>query len=136
MHFLLFLLVLPSISQAAVPIEPRHGRVTIVEGANIADVPQKLSDEEIISTAASRVGWNVTCNSYESGHECASTIDGSTNTSWEPAANGSSPHWIVVDMQTSQAVGNVSTYSNLVQHTIGLRSVYLTKNLISLSHRP
>ena len=144
MHFPLTLLALSSISQASpassltarfrrdVEVNPLSDGVTSLDGVMIADIPQRLSTAEIVSAAIPRNGWNVTCDSIQPGNECNKTIDGNTSTFWHTEynpVNASLPHWIMIDMQTSYPVGNVtieprqdgSPNGHIGQHTIALR---------------
>lgn len=144
MHLLLTFLALLSISHAShvhslthkhrrnTEINPLNDGVTYLDGARIADIPQAQSTAEIVSTAISRDGWKVTCDSIQLGHECNNTIDGSASTFWHTEynpVNASLPHWIMIDMQTSHPVGNVTIEprqdgvpnGRIGQHTISLR---------------
>lgn len=144
MHFLLTLLAFSSISQAGpesslaaklrrdVEVNPLNDGVTYLDGVLIADIPQRLSTPEIVSTAISRVGWDVTCDSSQEDYECNKTIDGNADTFWlseNNTVNAPFSHWIMIDMQTSYPVGNVSIEprqdgsadGRIGLHTIALR---------------
>ena len=146
MHFLLKFLALSSFFQASAvlslalkaellrdaEVTPRNGAVSYMDGVNTADIPQRPSAVEIVSAAISRNGWSVTCDSSQTGNECNQAIDGNDGTFWQTEktpVNAALPHWIMIDMKKSYAVGNVtieprqdgSSDGHIGEHTISLR---------------
>ena len=146
MHILINLLAFLSLSQASplsslralfrrdtdVVANPLSDGVTYLDGVLIADIPQALSTAQVVSKAISRVGWTVTCDSFQPGNECSKSIDGNASTFWHTEyrpVNAPLPHWIVIDMQASYPVGNVTieprqdanSNGHIGQHTIALR---------------
>lgn len=113
-------------------VNPLNDGVTYLDGVSIADLPPAKSTAEIVSTAISRHGWNVSCDSFQLGYECKNAIDGNASTFWHTEynpVNAPLPHWILIDMQASHPVGNVTieprqdgiANGRIGQHTIALR---------------
>lgn len=81
------------------------------------------------ATAISRIGWNVTADSYQSGNQPQNVIDGNTSTFWHTQYSptlATLPHYIQFDMQKSYIVNGISyiprqdgnSNGNIGQHTI------------------
>jgi len=105
---------------------------TTFDGVSLAAIPQGQPKAAIVSSAISRNGWTVQCDSFQPGYECANAIDGSNNTFWHTQWNPTVaplPHYIIIDMKQSYLVGGItydprqdgSSNGNIGQHTVSLR---------------
>lgn len=83
---------------------------------------------EIVAAAIPTDGWTVTCDSSQPGNDCSNAIDDSADTFWLTDATASLPQSIVVDMQTTRLVGNITiqprqdgtSTGNIGQHQVFL----------------
>ena len=100
-----------------------------MDGVRLDQIEAQPSAAEVVQAALPRDSWTVTCDSFQAGNECAKAIDGDNQTFWltDPAAP--LPHSIVVDLQTSHIVGNITiqprldgaSNGNIGQHQVFLR---------------
>ena len=135
MRSLLLLLLYPVLSLAAPQIRPDNNVLAVsgqtLDGVRLSSIPVKPAVAEIVAAAVPRDGWTVTCDSAQPGNDCSNTIDGSADTFWLSGSDASLPQSIVIDMQTSRTVGNITiqprndgnSNGNIGQHQIFLRQV-------------
>ena len=135
MQKLLLLLLCPILSLAAPQIIPDNNVLAAsgqtLDGISLSRIPVKPAAAEIVAAALPRDGWTVTCDSAQPGNDCSNAIDGSTDTFWLSNSGASLPQSIVIDMQTSHTVGNItiqprndsSSNGNIGGHQIFLRQV-------------
>ncbi|KAL8828519.1 MAG: hypothetical protein Q9170_006572, partial [Blastenia crenularia] len=99
-----------------------------LDGVLLSQIPAKPAVAVIVAAAIPRDGWTVTCDSSQAGNDCSNAIDGSTDTFWVTDSTASLPQSIVIDMQTTRIVGNItiqprqdgSSDGNIGQHQIFL----------------
>ena len=104
-----------------------------LDGIPLSQIPRRPSVQQATAGAISQTGWTVTCDSFQTGYECAKAIDGNSSTFWQAATNGAFPHTITIDMKTSSLVGSITiqprqdgnSNGNIGQHTISLRYALL-----------
>lgn len=120
--------------QAAPQIAPDRNVLAksgTLDGVQLSAIPAKPAVAEVVAAAIPRDGWTVTCDSSQDGNACSNAIDGSADTFWLSNSNAALPQSIVVDMQTTRIVGNItieprqdgSSDGNIGQHQIFLRYV-------------
>ena len=120
-----------AVAPAAVGKPSSEGETTF-DGVSLAAIPAKQSTATIVSSAISRTGWTVTCDSAQAGNACNLAIDGSNNTFWHSEYSPTLvplPHYIQVDMQTPQSIQQVSleprqdgnNNGHIGQHIIAVR---------------
>lgn len=121
--------------QAIAPVavgKPQTEGQTTFDGASLAAIPAKLATPVIISSAINRNGWTVTCDTAQDGNPCSSAIDGSNDTFWHSEYSPALvqlPHFIQVDMKTSQLIERVTleprqdgnNNGHIGQHIISVR---------------
>lgn len=129
----LLLLLCPFLSLAAPQIKPDNNVLAVsgqtLDGIRISMIPVKPAVAEIVAAALPRDGWTVTCDSAQPGNDCSNAIDGSADTFWLSDSGASLPQSIVIDMQTSRTIGNLTiqprnggnSNGNIGQHQIFLR---------------
>ena len=99
-----------AVAPAAVGKPNSEGQTTF-DGVSLAAIPQQKSTAAITSSAISRTGWTVTCDSAESVDPCSAAIDGNANTFWHSEYTPvlqPLPHYILVDMKTAQLIERVT----------------------------
>ena len=112
--------------------KPSSEGSTTFDGVSLAAIPQKESTAVITSSAISRTGWTVTCDSAESGNPCTNAIDGNNNTFWHSEYSPTLvplPHYIEIDMKTAQLIERVTleprqdgnNNGHIGQHIIAIR---------------
>ena len=102
-----------------------------LDGVQLNAIPAKRPVAEVVAAAIPHDGWTVTCDSFQTGNECSNAIDGSADTFWLTSSNASLPQSIVIDMQTTRIVGNITIQprqdgtldGNIGQHQVFLRYV-------------
>ena len=117
--------------------------VPSLDGVPLSEIPGLNGKPVPDATAGaiSQSGWTATCDSFQTGNECAKAIDGNSSTFWLTAATAALPHSITIDMKTSQLVGSVSiaprgdgnNNGHIGQHTIALRYVFLESTVTDFS---
>lgn len=136
MRGFLYVLLCPAYSLAAPQVRPDNNVLAksgTLDGVPLNAIPAKPPVSQIVAAAIPRDGWTVTCDSSQAGNECSNAIDGSTDTFWITDSAASLPQSIVVDMQTSRIVGNITIQprqdgtpnGNIGQHQVFLRYVQL-----------
>ena len=136
MQFLVQLLLSAGWALAAPQIKPDTNVLAAagtLDGVRLDLIPVKPAAAEVVQAAIPRDGWTVTCDSSQAGNDCSNALDGNTNTFWLSDTTKTLPQSIVVDMQTSHIVGNItitprqdgSSDGNIGQHQIFVRYVRL-----------
>lgn len=112
--------------------KPQSEGQTTFDGVSLAAIPVKQTTAAITSSAISRSGWSVTCDSSQGGNGCNLAIDGNNNTFWHSQYGPTTvqlPHFIQVDMKTAQSIQQVSleprqdgvNNGHIGQHIIAVR---------------
>lgn len=112
-----------------------------LDGVQVEAIPLRAPVAEIVAAAIPTDGWTVTCDSAQPGNDCSNAIDDSADTFWLTDATASLPQSIVVDMQTSRLVGNITiqprqdgtSTGNIGQHQVFLRCVRTSLSITSLA---
>ena len=111
--------------------------VTTLDGVPLADIPQADAMPEgraavpAGAVALAAEGWTATADSFQPGNEPSKAIDNDPNTMWHTpwgAAGAAHPHYITIDMQTTNLVNSISyqprqdgqANGNIGGHTITL----------------
>ena len=102
-----------------------------LDGIDISRIPAKPAVAAVVAAAIPRDGWTVTCDSAQPGNDCSNALDGNADTFWLSGSDATLPQSIVVDMQTSRIVGNITiqprndgnSNGNIGQHQVFLRYV-------------
>ncbi|KAL8918545.1 MAG: hypothetical protein Q9172_005388 [Xanthocarpia lactea] len=126
------LLLCPVLARAAPQvIRPDNNVLAVPEtldGIQIDRIPAKPAVAEVVAAAIPRDGWTVTCDSAQPGNDCSNALDGNADTFWLSGSDATLPQSIVVDMQTSRIVGNITiqprndgnSNGNIGQHQVFL----------------
>lgn len=136
MHNFLFILLCPVYALAAPQVRPDNSPLAksgTLDGVPLSAIPAKAPVSQIVAAAIPRDGWTVSCDSAQAGNDCSNAIDGSADTFWLTDSAASLPQSIVVDMQTTHIVGNITIQprqdgtpnGNIGQHQVLLRCVQL-----------
>lgn len=134
----LLLLLGPAWSLAAPQVAPDRNVLATsgtLDGVQLSAIPAKPAVAQIVAAAIPRDGWTATCDSSQAGNDCSNAIDGSADTFWLSNSGASLPQSIVIDMQTTRIVGNItiqprqdgSSDGNIGQHQVFLRYVQLNR---------
>lgn len=135
MQSLLILLLNFVLSLAAPQIKQANplkaGTSGTLDGVRLDSIPAQPAVAVIVSAAIPRDGWTVSCDSIEPGNDCSNAIDGKNDTFWQTESSAPLPHSIVIDMQTTRIVGNITIEprqdgnlnGNIGQHQVYLRYV-------------
>ncbi|KAI4174061.1 MAG: hypothetical protein LQ343_002625 [Gyalolechia ehrenbergii] len=134
MRGFLYVLLCPAYSLAAPQVRPDNNVLAksgTLDGVPLNAIPAKPPVSQIVAAAIPRDGWTVTCDSSQAGNECSNAIDGSTDTFWITDSAASLPQSIVVDMQTSRIVGNITIQprqDGTPNGNIGQHQVFLSED--------
>ena len=133
MQNLLPLFLYPFLSLAAPQIKPDNNVLAVsgptLDGITLSRIPVQPAVAEVVAAAVPRDGWTVTCDSAQAGNDCSNSIDGSADTFWLSDPGASLPQSIVIDMQASRTVGNITiqprndgnSNGHIGQHQVFLR---------------
>ena len=91
--------------------KPTSEGQTTFDGVSLAAIPQQLSTAQVTSSAISRTGWTVTCDSAQNGNPCTNAIDGNANSFWHSEYSPvltQLPHTMTIDMKTAQLIERVT----------------------------
>ena len=107
------------------------GTSATLDGVRLDSIPAQPAVAEVISAAIPRDGWTVSCDSFQPGNECSNAIDGNADTFWLTESGAPLPHSIIIDMQNTRIVGNITIEprqdgnltGNIGQHQVYVRYV-------------